>query len=103
MLFLCAAELLLPFQGYECDPKVMEDALGLASKHGTEIHTTNDPMDAIYRADVIVTDTWVSMGQEETKAKRLKDFAGFQVTQKVNLNMGLKTKVKIRNHKQCCS
>jgi ornithine carbamoyltransferase len=32
---------------------------------------------------VIVTDTWVSMGQEEEKAKRLKDFAGFGVDERL--------------------
>ena len=41
--------------------------------------TTGDPKDAVSEADVIVTDTWVSMGQEAEKQRRLKDFAGFQV------------------------
>ena len=44
---------------------------------------TNDPLEAVAGADVIVTDTWVSMGQEEEKQQRLKDFAGYQVTRKV--------------------
>ena len=44
---------------------------------------TNDPKDAVSGADVIVTDTWVSMGQEEEKQQRMKDFAGYQVTRKV--------------------
>jgi ornithine carbamoyltransferase len=37
----------------------------------------------VREADVIVTDTWVSMGQEAEKQKRLKDFAGFQVDEKL--------------------
>ncbi len=41
--------------------------------------TIADPRDAVRDADVIVTDTWVSMGQEEEKARRVKDFAGFRV------------------------
>lgn len=40
----------------------------------------NVPEEAIKDADIVVTDTWVSMGQEEEKARRLKDFKGFQVT-----------------------
>jgi ornithine carbamoyltransferase len=44
---------------------------------------TRDPGDAVREADVIVTDTWVSMGQEEEKARRVKDFAGFHVDEKL--------------------
>ena len=38
---------------------------------------SRDPMDAVANADVIYTDTWVSMGQEQQKAQRLKDFHGY--------------------------
>jgi ornithine carbamoyltransferase len=38
-----------------------------------------DPKDAVREADVIVTDTWVSMGQEEEKVRRMKDFSGYRV------------------------
>jgi ornithine carbamoyltransferase len=41
--------------------------------------TMTNPKDAVHEADVIVTDTWVSMGQEEEKARRIKDFAGYRV------------------------
>jgi len=51
---------------------------------------TNDPKVAIREADVIVTDTWISMGQEDEKAKRLKDFAGYQVTSRLAEEGGAK-------------
>jgi ornithine carbamoyltransferase len=41
--------------------------------------TINDPRDAVREADVVVTDTWVSMGQEVEKQRRMQDFSGFQV------------------------
>ncbi|KAJ7167477.1 Aspartate/ornithine carbamoyltransferase [Mycena filopes] len=40
-----------------------------------------DPKEAVAGADVVITDTWISMGQEDEAAQRLKDFAGFQVTE----------------------
>ena len=43
------------------------------------VELTKDPKEASKAADVVYTDTWVSMGQEEEKKKRLKDFKGFQV------------------------
>ncbi|KAI0819757.1 mitochondrial ornithine carbamoyltransferase [Trametes gibbosa] len=45
------------------------------------IHWTADPREAVHGADLVVTDTWISMGQEAEKAQRLKDFAGYQVTE----------------------
>jgi ornithine carbamoyltransferase len=44
-----------------------------------DFQTTADPLEAVHNADAIYTDTWVSMGQEAEKARRVKDFAGFQV------------------------
>lgn len=42
---------------------------------------SHDPIGAVSDADVVVTDTWVSMGQETEKAQRLKSFEGYQVTE----------------------
>ncbi|KXN89541.1 Ornithine carbamoyltransferase, mitochondrial [Leucoagaricus sp. SymC.cos] len=44
---------------------------------------TADPKEAIHKADVVVTDTWISMGQEAEKEERLKAFQGYQVTEKL--------------------
>lgn len=44
----------------------------------------SEPMEAAHGSNVLVTDTWISMGQEEQKKKRLKDFHGYQITMKVN-------------------
>ena len=44
-----------------------------------QMHLTADPREAVREAEAIVTDTWVSMGQESEKAKRVAEFAGFQV------------------------
>ncbi|KAG5652935.1 hypothetical protein H0H81_003011 [Sphagnurus paluster] len=43
----------------------------------------NDPKEAVSGADVVVTDTWISMGQEAEKEERLRAFAGYQVTEKL--------------------
>jgi ornithine carbamoyltransferase len=42
-----------------------------------------DPTEAVRGADCVVTDTWVSMGQEADKARRVKEFAGYQVDEKL--------------------
>jgi ornithine carbamoyltransferase len=44
-----------------------------------DFEVVHDPIDAVREADAIYTDTWVSMGREAEKAKRLKDFQGFQI------------------------
>ncbi len=44
---------------------------------------THDPQQAAREADCLYTDTWVSMGQETEKAKRIKDFAGFTIDQRL--------------------
>ena len=64
-------------KGYEVDSKVLDEALKFAKISGAKISVTNNPKDAIKNCTVVTTDTWVSMGQEDEKAKRIKDFKGF--------------------------
>ena len=66
-------------KGYEPDAKVVADAQEFAKASGASIELLNDPKEAVSGADVVTTDTWISMGQEEEKEKRIKDFAGFGV------------------------
>uniref|UniRef100_A0A3Q4MCW2 ornithine carbamoyltransferase n=1 Tax=Neolamprologus brichardi TaxID=32507 RepID=A0A3Q4MCW2_NEOBR len=49
-------------------------------QHGTQFILTSDPMEAARDSNVLVTDTWAGLGEEEEKKKRLKDFHGFQVS-----------------------
>ena len=67
-------------KGYECDALVTERAIADAKKIGSDVILTNDPDSAIHNADVVVTDTWVSMGQEDEKAERIKVFGNYSVT-----------------------
>jgi ornithine carbamoyltransferase len=66
-------------QGYACDPEVVAEAQKLAQTYGGTLILGHDPKAAVKDADVVTTDTWVSMGQEEEKEQRVKDFAGFMV------------------------
>ena len=61
-------------KGYEPDKYVLE-----FTKAYKDFELTNDCIKAIQDADVVITDTWASMGMEAEKEKRAKDFAGFQV------------------------
>jgi len=55
-----------------------------------KLFETTVPEEAVKEADIIVTDTWVSMGQEDEKQKRLKAFAGYQVTNELATRGGAK-------------
>ncbi|MGQ0535541.1 MAG: ornithine carbamoyltransferase [Methanobacteriota archaeon] len=66
--------------GYEPDASIVERAERVAAKTRARIEVHNDFSKAFDGADVVATDTWVSMGDEEEKEQRLKDFAGFTVT-----------------------
>jgi len=65
---------------YEPMEDVMTYSKNQAKTNGTEFLLTTDPKEAVKGANVIITDTWISMGQDAEKAKRLKAFEGYQVT-----------------------
>ena len=58
---------------------VLKNAMKDAKETGAKLILTDDPMEAVKDADVIVTDTWASMGQEAEHDKRRKIFAPYQV------------------------
>jgi ornithine carbamoyltransferase len=62
--------------GYELDPETIQKANEISAG---SVRQTNDPGTAVLDADIIYTDTWVSMGQEDEKQKRQEDFARYQV------------------------
>jgi ornithine carbamoyltransferase len=62
--------------GYELDAESIRKANEISAD---SVRQSSDPAQAVVGADIIYTDTWVSMGQEEEKQKRCADFAGFQV------------------------
>lgn len=66
-------------KGYECDSNIVSIAQGFALESGAKLEFYNDPNQAVQNADVIITDTWVSMGQENEKEERLKAFTGYMV------------------------
>lgn len=68
-------------EGYEPQAAVVEQARTLAAHYGTgaTFELAHDPASAVEGADVVVTDTWASMGQEAEHAARVRDFAGFSV------------------------
>jgi ornithine carbamoyltransferase len=65
--------------GYECNPKILATTRQLASAVGGAVKTTHVAAEAVKGAHVVVTDTWVSMGQEDEYAKRVAEFEGYQV------------------------
>nr|XP_026243359.1 ornithine carbamoyltransferase, mitochondrial [Urocitellus parryii] len=69
-------------KGYEPDPSITQLAEQYAKENGTKLSLTNDPLEAAHGGNVLITDTWISMGQEEEKKKRLQAFQGYQVTMK---------------------
>jgi ornithine carbamoyltransferase len=65
--------------GHEVKEEILSRALVLAKESGANIIIGNDPKEAVKNATVVTTDTWVSMGQEEEKEQKVKEFDGYMV------------------------
>jgi ornithine carbamoyltransferase len=70
-------------QDYQVESATVEEALGYAQNSGAEIKLLHDPHEAVKDAQVIYTDTWTSMGQEQEAKKRQQVFPPYQVNQKL--------------------
>lgn len=73
-------------------PASMKEIIHASAPQGSNfaVHETNQPEEAVKNADIIVTDTWISMGQESEKQKRLQAFEGYQVTRELAQRGGAK-------------
>ncbi|MGO4103279.1 ornithine carbamoyltransferase [Leifsonia sp. YAF41] len=65
--------------GYSPDPQVVADAKAIAAQTGGSVTLFTDPAEAVAGVDIVITDTWVSMGKEEEKAARLADLGAYRV------------------------
>ena len=98
-LMMCGAMLGVNVQicspeGFNADSQIVEKAKSL-SEFGSKISISNDPLSAVKEAQVIYTDVWASMGQEEEHMKRQKIFKNYKVDQKL---IGLADKEAIILH-----
>ncbi|OJF18236.1 MAG: ornithine carbamoyltransferase [Bacillaceae bacterium G1] len=69
--------------GYEPKAEVLEYSRKQAEASGGQVFVTNTPEAAVADADVVYTDVWTSMGQEQEAQQRLRDFRGYQVDAKL--------------------
>jgi len=69
--------------GYGLPASVLAQAERLASQTGASVRVVTAPEEAVRGADVVYTDVWTSMGQEDQQGERLRDFAGYQVNQRL--------------------
>lgn len=70
-------------QGYEPDASILKLAQAEGKKTGSRIEVTHQVKSSAKGADAVYTDVWASMGQETEKEKRVRDFQGYQVDEKL--------------------
>ncbi|WP_125100444.1 ornithine carbamoyltransferase [Leucobacter chromiireducens] len=67
-------------EGFHPRADIVADAERIAAQTGGSVTVLTDPVAAVEGADAIITDTWVSMGQEAEKAERVQTFGAYRVT-----------------------
>ena len=65
--------------GHEPNATILREAEKTSRTTSGNIDVSHDPMEAARDADLLYTDVWVSMGDEASKEKRMKDFNGYQI------------------------
>nr|AGF93350.1 ornithine carbamoyltransferase [uncultured organism] len=70
-------------EGYDPDQDIVEKAKEIGEENDADIDIQRKPSEAVEDADVIYTDVWVSMGDEEEKEKRMNDFEGYQINKEL--------------------
>lgn len=70
-------------EGWGPAAEVVAEAEQVAAETGGSLTVLTDPQEAVTGADVVVTDTWVSMGQEAEKEERVQRFGDYQVTEEL--------------------
>ncbi len=70
-------------KGYEPSSKVLDRCAEISKETGAKVEAINDPQQAAENADVIYTDVWASMGQEDEAEERKRIFAPYQVNSKL--------------------
>ena len=69
--------------GYKPSVEIIDKAMFFAKKTRAVFKFFDDPKESVKNADFLYTDVWISMGQEQEKEKRLKDFELFQINQQL--------------------
>ncbi len=69
--------------GYHPHPDIMKSAEQISEKTGSSISVVEDPEEAAKDADILYSDVWVSMGEEEEKEAKLKIFKNYQINEKL--------------------
>jgi ornithine carbamoyltransferase len=79
-LMIACAKLRMEFiAATPVDHRPVEEAIRIAREAGGTVELVDDPRAAVEGADVLYTDVWTSMGQEEEREQRLQDLAGFGI------------------------
>ncbi|BEJ85844.1 ornithine carbamoyltransferase [Campylobacter jejuni] len=69
-------------KNYKISPEIWEFAMKQALISGAKISLSHDKFEALKDKDVVITDTWVSMGEENEKERKIKEFEGFIIDEK---------------------